>query len=405
MELTKALKTVFIETAQTLSGAARRLFMAHSVKALGRGGPQQAERELGWNRGTLRKGLHELDSGLTCLDAYSARGRKRAADHLPNLREDIRAIVDSQSQTDPSFKTTRLYTRLSAAEVRRQLIAQKGYTADELPTVRSLASLLNQLDYHLRRVAKCKPQKKIPETDAIFEQVQQVNAAADEADDVLRISLDAKATVKIGEFSRGGVSRVAVAAADHDFKPKETVTPFGCLLPRYDDLFVYVSSSKITSDFIVDCLADLWQTTLGPRFPQVKTLVLNQDNGPENHSRRTQFIKRLLNFSAQSGLSLRLAYYPPYHSKYNPIERCWGCLENHWNGALLDEVDTVLKFAESMTWNGKSPVVKLVSEIYKTGVRLTQRAMKELEKQIQRLAGLEKWFVEISPPSPFVSDA
>jgi len=157
MELTKALKTVFIETAQTLSGAARRLFMAHTVKALGRGGPQQAERELGWNRGTLRKGLHELDSGLTCLDAYSARGRKRAADHLPNLREDIRAIVDSQSQTDPSFKTTRLFTRLSAAEVRRQLIAQKGYTADELPTVRSLASLLNQLDYHLRRVAKCKP--------------------------------------------------------------------------------------------------------------------------------------------------------------------------------------------------------------------------------------------------------
>ena len=405
MELTKALKTVFIETAQTLSGAARRLFMAHTVKALGRGGPQQAERELGWNRGTLRKGLHELDSGLTCLDAYSARGRKRAADHLPNLREDIRAIVDSQSQTDPSFKTTRLYTRLSAAEVRRQLIAQKGYTADELPTVRSLASLLNPLDYHLRRVAKCKPQQKIPETDAIFEQVQQVKAAADEADDVLRISLDAKATVKIGEFSRGGVSRVAVAAADHDFKPKETVTPFGCLLPRYDDLFVYVSSSKITSDFIVDCLADLWQTTLGPRFPQVKTLVLNQDNGPENHSRRTQFIKRLLNFSAQSGLSLRLAYYPPYHSKYNPIERCWGCLENHWNGALLDEVHTVLKFAESMTWNGKSPVVKLVSEIYKTGVRLTQRAMQELEKQIQRLAGLEKWFVEISPPSPFVSDA
>lgn len=405
MELTKALKTVFIETAQSLSGAARRLFMAHTVKALGRGGPQQAERELGWNRGTLRKGLHELDSGLTCLEAYSARGRKRAADHLPNLREDIRAIVDSQSQTDPSFKTTRLYTRLSAAEVRRQLIAQKGYSDDALPTVRSLASLLNQLDYHLRRVAKCKPQQKIPETDAIFEQVQQVNAAADEADDVLRISLDAKATVKIGEFSRGGVSRVAVAAADHDFKPQETVTPFGFLLPRYDDLFVYVSCSKITSDFIVDCLADLWQTTLGPRFPQVKTLVLNQDNGPENHSRRTQFIKRLLNFSAQSGLSLRLAYYPPYHSKYNPIERCWGCLENHWNGALLDEVDTVLKFAESMTWNGKSPVVKLVSEIYNTGVRLTQRAMKELEKQIQRLAGLEKWFVEISPPSPFVSDA
>lgn len=375
MELAEALKTVFIETAQTLTGAPRRLCMARTVKALGRGGPQPAERELGWNRGTMRKGLHELDSGLTCLDACSARGRQRAEEHLPHLLEDIRAIVESQSQTDPSCKTTRLYTRLSAAAVRRQLIAQKGYREDELPSARTIASKLNQLGYHPRKVAKCKPKKKIPETDAIFAQVQHVNAAADEADDVLRISLDAKATGNIGEFSRGGVSRVPVAAADHDFKPQETVTPFGFLLPRYDDLFVYVRPSKITSDFIVDCLADLWQTTLGPWFPQVKTLVLNQDNGPENHSRRTQFVKRLLDFSAQTGLSLRLAYYPPYHSKYNPIERCWGCLENHWNGALLDEVDTVLKFAESMTWNGKSPVVKVVSQVYHTGVRLTRTAM------------------------------
>ena len=162
MELTDSLKTLFMETAQSLKGSARRLFMARTVKELGPGGQRCAERELGWNRGILRKGLHELQSGFTCLDAFAARGRKRAEDHLPHLLPDIQSIVDSQSQADPQFRTTRLYTRLSAAEVRRQLIAQKGYTPEELPTVQTITTKLNNLGYFPKKVAKSLPQKKSP---------------------------------------------------------------------------------------------------------------------------------------------------------------------------------------------------------------------------------------------------
>ena len=150
---------------------------------------------------------------------------------------------------------------------------------------------------------------------------------------------------------------------------------------------------------MLDCLTDLWRTVLRPRFPQVKLLVLNQDNGPENHSRRTQFLKRIVEFALAEQLCIRLAYYPPYHSKYNPVERCFGVLEKHWNGAILDEVETALRYAESMTWKGKHPLVKLVTTVYETGVRLTQAAMKELEKQVQRLPQLGKWFVDIIPPA------
>jgi DDE family transposase len=159
MELTDSLKTLFVDTAQSLKGSARRLFMARTVKELGFGGQRRAERELGWSRVTLRKGLHELESGFRCLDAFSARGRKRAEDHLPSLLNDITAIVDSQSQTDPQFRTTRLYTRLSAAEVRRQLIVQKGYTDDALPAVQTLTTKLNALGYYPKKVAKSQPQK------------------------------------------------------------------------------------------------------------------------------------------------------------------------------------------------------------------------------------------------------
>ncbi len=135
------------------------------------------------------------------------------------------------------------------------------------------------------------------------------------------------------------------------------------------------------------------------RFAHVTTLVIDLDSGPENHSRRTQFMHRLVAFARRYGLRLRLAYYPPYHRKYNPIERCWRILEQHWNGSLLDSVDTVLRFAETMTWQGQHPAVALVTTVYQRGVRLTAEAMAAVEAQLTRLPGLEKWFVDIDGPA------
>ena len=214
------------------------------------------------------------------------------------------------------------------------------------------------------------PPKRVPQTDAIFEQLKQVNPEADRAGDTLRISIDAKATVNIGPFSRRGRSRTGIKAADHDFKPEGTLTPFGIFLPEHDDLWLYMACSKVTSDFIVDRLEQWWEG-VRLRFLRVKTLVINLDNGPENHSRRSQFLKRIVGFARKYRLVVQLAYYPPYHSKYNPIERCWGILEMHWNGSLLDSMEAVLGFARSMTWKGKHPVVSIVETTYATGVKLT----------------------------------
>src|SRR3954470_8329412 len=151
---------VLIDTARTLKGSQRRLFMAKAVTAMGRGGPLWAEAHLGWNRGTIRKGRHELRSGMTCVDAFSCRRRKPAEEHLPRLLDDIRSIADGQSQADPKFQTDRLFTRISAVEVRRQLIATKGYTDAELPTPQTINKKLNRLGFTLSRVAKCRPQKE-----------------------------------------------------------------------------------------------------------------------------------------------------------------------------------------------------------------------------------------------------
>ena len=126
-------------------------------------------------------------------------------------------------------------------------------------------------------------------------------------------------------------------------------------------------------------------------------MVINADNGPENHSRRTQFINRLVQWAGAIERTIELAYYPPYHSKYNAVERTFGWLEQHWSGALLDSVETALRFAQTLCFKGKHPVVHLITETYQCGVKLTQKAMAQLETRIQRLPGLGKWFVEIPP--------
>ena len=144
------------------------------------------------------------------------------------------------------------------------------------------------------------------------------------------------------------------------------------------------------------CLQDCW-TTLQSRFPQVTRLVLNLDNGPENHSRRTQFMNRITTFVDDFQLPVELAYYPPHHSKYNPIERVWGVLEKHWNGSLMDACQTVFKFAQTMTFRRLHPIVKHVQKIYHPGVRLTSAEMASLEARFERLEGLPKWFVRIFP--------
>ena len=224
--------------------------------------------------------------------------------------------------------------------------------------------------------------------------MKQRNEEADEASEVLRISLDAKAIVKVGPFARGGKSRVPTSAADHDFHPAATVTPVGLLLPASGELFLYGVTSKVTSDCLVDRLIEWWES-VKERFSSITTLLINLDNGPESHSRRTQFMQRLVDFAQCSRLTIRLAYYPPYHSKYNSIERCWGILEQHWNGALLDSVDAVIQYASTMTWKGNHPVVALVTTTYQTGVKLTKEAMDLVETRLQRLPSLGKWFVDI----------
>ncbi len=216
--------------------------------------------------------------------------------------------------------------------------------------------------------------------------------------ETLRISLDTKAKVKIGEFSRRGVLRgaKAVRAADHDMHPDAVLTPAGILEVDSRQLNLIFGISRDTSDFVADAM-ELWRSNRRIVYPDVRRLLIDLDNGPEIASSRTQFMKRLVEFSDRHQLTLELAYDPPYHSKYNPIERCWGILENHWNGALLTSVNTALEWAKTMTWRSVSPIAHRLEKVYETGVRLCRSAFRPIAARLQHSPTLPKWSLVIHP--------
>ena len=187
-----------------LTGHKRRVFIAEVTIRLCEGNARQSEERFGWGRETVRKGLQELQQGIVIVDHFKARGRTRSEERNPQLAEDIREIVEPKTQTDPELKSTRLYTNLSAGEVRKALINDKGWREEDLPAERTLRTILNRMNYRLKRIQKGRPLKKTKNTDAIFENVNAMKAAARDDPETLEISADTKAKVAIGDYSRGG---------------------------------------------------------------------------------------------------------------------------------------------------------------------------------------------------------
>jgi hypothetical protein len=190
--------------AQRLTGHQRRLFQAQVCSSLCDNNPRHAERRFGWGRQTVRKGLHEFQSGVRCVENFSARGRRRSEEQNPQLAQDIQAIVEPHTSADPELKSPRRYSHLTAAEVLTALQTTKGYRADDLPSERTMRDILNRMNYRLKRIQKGKPLRKTPETDAIFANVRTVRQEAKNDPETLEISIDTKAKVKVGEYSRGG---------------------------------------------------------------------------------------------------------------------------------------------------------------------------------------------------------
>jgi hypothetical protein len=191
--------------AKQMKGTRRRRFMGEVCERACDGSPRLTEERFGWGRESVAHGLSERAAGPIDPRAKTSgnRGQKRSEDAHPRLAVEIRAIVEPRTQTAPELKSERRYTNMSAGEVRTALL-ERGFTAAELPSERTLRDILNRMNDRLKRIQKGKPLKKTEHTDAIFENVQAVRAAAATDPECLEISVDTKTKVKLGEYSQGG---------------------------------------------------------------------------------------------------------------------------------------------------------------------------------------------------------
>ena len=311
LSLTKQHITTIKDAAKKLTGAKRRAFQAQVSIDYLNSKPHVAEKIFGWDRKTVALGLNELRSGVVCIDNFKARGNKKTEEKIPQLEFDIVSLAEPESQIDPKFQTAFKYTRITAKAMREALITKKGWNHEELPCEKTISNILNRLGFRLRRVQKAKPLKKVSETDAIFDNLDEINTASDRREDSLRISIDTKAKVDLCDSSRGGTSRCrkAVKADDHDMGLKDKLAPFGILNMMTGLLTVIFGISFETSDFIVDCLEQWWDDNK-ELYRHIKQLVINLDNGPQNSSHRTQFMKRMIEFADKNNLEITLAFYP-----------------------------------------------------------------------------------------------
>jgi transposase len=200
---TESYEKLIRSAAQHLKGHQRRLFQAEVATELCGGNARQAERRFGWGRETVNKGLHE-QQGIRCVENFAARGRPRWEEEDPQRAQHSRAIVEPCTHADPELKSQRHYTNLTAAEVLEALKTKKGYKDEELPSERSMRDILNRMGYRLKRIQKAKPLKKTAQTDAIFANVHAVQEEIKNDPTTLGISVDTKAKVNEGDYSRGG---------------------------------------------------------------------------------------------------------------------------------------------------------------------------------------------------------
>lgn len=274
-------------------------------------------------------------------------------------------------------------------------MAKKGYQSNSF-CKKTINNVLNRLGYNLKKVLKTKPLKKIPETDAIFENVEKQHSLAKSNPRILRISIDVKAKVKIGNLSRGGYSRLQKApiAEDHDQKWDAVLVPFGIYELNSDKVSIIFGNSCETSNFIVDALEKWWEQR---EFAQNEydLLMIDLDNGKSVASNTRQFMSRIVAFSEKIKLPIQFVYYPPYHSKYNPIERVWAALENYWKPLVLDTVDATLKIAAQMSWKGLHPIIHFIDKVYAKGITLSDDDFDKLSPFINRNQNLLKWDMRI----------
>ena len=324
------------------------------------------------------------------------RGRKSITTKYPNIKKDIENIIEKHKNVDSHFKSNLTFISIHPNSIINELILNYNYPV-KFASYNSIVKILNEMGYKYHKIPKSEVINKVPETDVIFENVNDcLESLNKNNEEIAAISIDDKATKKIGKFSDNGMTWIDTKALDHDTIFDYTIKPFGILDLKTNDVFVTCTPYSSTAEFKVDCIEKY--VLEKNRNKRLKKLIIFLDNGPENSSRRRLWLKKLKDLAIKYNLVIQLVYYPPYCSKYNKIERVWARIQIEWRRITMDSLDILLTCLNKITWLGKKIKGFLSMKEYEKGIKISDYEMEtRINPYIIREEGIEKWSLVITP--------
>jgi hypothetical protein len=380
----------------------RRRYAAVEAAKLGHGGIEYISQVLGVDPKTIRQGQRDLDD-LPKEPASRVRnpggGRKRKIDDDPKIDEDFRKVLVEHTAGSPTEESL-IWTDLTKTEIVDLMQNCGSYVS-----VHIVDQLLDRHAYHERKALRMEPLSRHPDRNAQFETIARLKREyLDSADPIL--SMDLKSRELLGNFFRDGtlLTRQTIRVFDHDFAEfaQGVVLPHGIYDLKENRGYIHLGTSHDTSEFACDCLKDWWERFGHAAYPGAKSLLVLCDGGGSNpadndngqaHLFRTD-VQRLVN---ALGLEIRVAHYPPYASKYNPIEhRLFPHLTRVCRGMILHSIDLVAKLmGKAKTRTGLSVVVAILDKVYKTGRQVSQATKNAVN--LVRDTVLPRWNYRILP--------
>ena len=400
MSYTPELEATMRRFYTSLSEKDRRRYAAIETAKLGHGGLAYVAAVLGCDPKTIRRGQDDLTHLPDALHARVRKrggGRKRCRDTLPQLEANFLQVLAEHTAGDPMRADVK-WTHLTQAQIADHLAA--AGTPVSVPVVKQL---LRQHRYVKRKARKAQAMGAHADRDAQFENITRLKAEYLAANQPV-VSMDTKKKERLGNFFREGrlYTQGVLETFDHDFPSAATgvVIPHGLYDVQRNTGHVNLGTSHDTSEFACDSLRHWWESRGRSAYPEATRLLVLCDGGGSNSASQYLFKEDLQRLADHLGLEIRVAHYPPYASKYNPIEhRFFPHLTRACQGVIFHTIDTVKELMEGATTRtGLTVTVDILDQVYRTGRKYA--ADFKATMKIVFDATLPKWNYRACPSGP-----
>jgi hypothetical protein len=380
----------------------RRRYAAIEAAKLGHGGTEYISKVLGVDPKTIRQGRSDL-ADLPDHPEERVRepggGRRRLLDDDPQIGDDFRRVLVEHTAGSPTEESL-IWTDLTRTEIVDLMQECGSYVS-----VHIVDQLLDRHGFHERKALRMKPMSRHPDRDAQFEAIARHRREFLDPDDPI-VSMDLKARELLGDFFRSGklLTRETIRVFDHDFAEfgQGVVLPHGIYDLKLNRGYIHLGTSHDTSEFACDCLKDWWERFGRAAYPAARSILLLCDGGGSNPADNDNGQAHLFRADLQRlvnalGMEIRVAHYPPYASKYNPIEhRLFPHLSRACKGVILRSVDLVAQLMrKAKTRTGLTVQVDILDKVYEIGRKVSQ-ATKDAVNLVRDTV-LPRWNYRILP--------